>query len=148
MDQIISYLTQIIALVILISVIILDIQTQYAINKDVQLIIAMIIMFIFIVLDPLAGFLLACSAFVIYYKNYIDKKKTVHWDKYNSYITPNNLDNIQSNIFDKNNNKKETIGFNDGFIETSNAVYGIQGMNNIMPGFMNDNFDYISDQNN
>tara|TARA_Y100000389_G_C17468108_1_gene527609 strand:+ start:4494 stop:4934 length:441 start_codon:yes stop_codon:yes gene_type:complete len=135
-NQIIAYLFQIISLIIFITVIIVDLKTKYAINKDIQLIVAIIIMFVFIVIDPFAGFLMACTAFVIYYKNYM-KKRSVHWDKYNTYIKESNLNDIQNNIFDKNDFKKETIGFNDGFIETSNPVYGIQGMNKDMPGYDN-----------
>jgi Ca2+/Na+ antiporter len=138
MDEIIRYLAQIIALVLLISVIIVDFKTKYAVDKDIQLIIAIIIMFIFITIDEVAGFLLACVAFVIYYKNYIIDKKSVHWNKYNTYISPSHLDNIQSNVFDQYNFKKETIGFNDGFVETNGETYGIQGMNNTMPGYMKD----------
>jgi Ca2+/Na+ antiporter len=138
MNEIIRYLAQIIALILLISVIIVDYKSKYTVNKDVQLIIAIIIMFIFITIDEIAGFLLACVAFLIYYKNYIMDKKSVHWNKYNTYINPSHLDNIQSNVFDQYNFKKETIGFNDGFVETNGETYGIQGMNNRMPGYMKD----------
>ena len=144
MDKLIPYITQIIALIILFYVSIFELKLKKSINTDVQLIIAIIIMFIFIVIDPYAGFILACAIFIIYYKSLINKNnKNVHWDKYNTYITPQNLDNIQSNIFDKKNLQNETIGFNDGFIISQNPVYGIQGMNKIMPAYDNDNISFI-----
>ena len=74
----------------------------------IQIIIALIVMFVFIFIDPLSGFFIACTVFVIYYKFYVKKditnviKNTDSTTKnnipYSSYITPEHLNMAQNNI--------------------------------------------------
>jgi hypothetical protein len=147
MDELIVYISQIIAFLILLIVVFADIKFISTTDTKVQLIISIIIMTIFIIIDPLAGFLLACSIFIIYFKNFkishrdssnkmLDSHKKN--DKYNTYISEANLLSAQSNIFDNDNMNHEVVGFNDGFVKTDKKVYGAQGMYSIMPGFVKD----------
>ena len=77
----------------------------------IQIIIALIVMFVFIFIDPLSGFFIACTVFVIYYKFYVKKditniiKNTDSTTKnsipYGSYITADHLNMAQNNTIEQ-----------------------------------------------
>lgn len=137
MEKEIAYFTQLIALIIIILVLIYNVESKSIQDAKIQLILSIIVMIIFVTIDPLAGFLLACAVFIVYYKSFMKIKlgKKVHWGKDNMYINEKNLQQIQNNVFDEKNMKNEILGFNDGFIKSENSIYGIQGMNDTMPGY-------------
>lgn len=149
----IEELLQIIAVILLLYVIIIDVSDKRVKDPIYQLIVAIIIMFIFIVIDPFAGFILALVMFIVYYKTFIqpplhkknnfeNTNENINWKAnndihYTDYLNSKHLDIIQDNIWDKNNFNQEVVGINDGFIETNTPIYGIQGMNIEMPAYDN-----------
>ena len=106
----IIYFIRLISLIILILVIIYNIFDNRLKDKNIQILLAIIIMFIFLFIDPLSGFFIACSIFVIYYKLYSNnnfslingrliKKNNNENILYNNYISNEHLIKAQNNIF-------------------------------------------------
>ena len=74
METVINIL-RVICFLILVIALLLNIVDKRLKNPNVQIVVAIIIMFIFVFIDPLAGFFLACAIFVIYYKLFVPVKE-------------------------------------------------------------------------
>ena len=155
-----DYLLQLIATIILVLVVIFDINNREVVNRlktpHVQIIVAVIIMLIFVFLDPFAGFIFAIAIFIVYYKIFqmgkgnenILKSENRKFNNnvnkmFNSYITPVHLEQAQTNIVGDEN--KPVIGFNDGFIESKQKVYDTQGIGTkeTVPGYTGTYFEEL-----
>tara|TARA_B110001450_G_scaffold47489_1_gene44205 strand:- start:12850 stop:13305 length:456 start_codon:yes stop_codon:yes gene_type:complete len=103
----IIYIVRLICLIFLLVILFYQQAINHKIKEPIiQIIIALIVIFVFIFIDPLSGFFIACSVFIIYYKFYskvdINVVKNKESDKknnipYGSYITQDHLDMAQDN---------------------------------------------------
>ena len=103
----IIYIVRLICLIFLLVILFYQQTINHKIKEPIiQIIIALIVIFVFIFIDPLSGFFIACSVFIIYYKFYskidINIVKNKESDKknnipYGSYITQDHLDMAQDN---------------------------------------------------
>jgi|TARA_B110000259_G_scaffold187612_1_gene242479 uncharacterized membrane protein required for colicin V production len=109
----ILYVVRLICLIFLLVVLFYQQAINYKIKEPiVQIIIAFIVIFVFMFIDPLSGFFIACAVFVVYYKfyskdfttsskNVMSKETNKNNIPYGSYITQNHLDMAQNNTLDK-----------------------------------------------
>ena len=109
----ILYVVRLICLIFLLVVLFYQQAINYKIKEPiVQIIIAFIVIFVFMFIDPLSGFFIACAVFVVYYKfyskdfttsskNVMSKETNKNNIQYGSYITQNHLDMAQNNTLDK-----------------------------------------------
>ena len=103
----IIYIVRLICLIFLLVILFYQQAINHKIKEPIiQIIIALIVIFVFVFIDPLSGFFIACSVFIIYYKFYskvdINIVKNKESDKknnipYGSYITQDHLDMAQNN---------------------------------------------------
>jgi TM2 domain-containing membrane protein YozV len=103
----IIYIVRLICLIFLLVILFYQQTINHKIKEPIiQIIIALIVIFVFVFIDPLSGFFIACSVFIIYYKFYskvdINIVKNKESDKknnipYGSYITQDHLDMAQDN---------------------------------------------------
>lgn len=103
----IIYIVRLICLIFLLVILFYQQAINHKIKEPIiQIIIALIVIFVFVFIDPLSGFFIACSVFIIYYKFYskvdINIVKNKESDKknnipYGSYITQDHLDMAQDN---------------------------------------------------
>tara|TARA_Y100000389_G_scaffold110789_1_gene107880 strand:+ start:330 stop:785 length:456 start_codon:yes stop_codon:yes gene_type:complete len=103
----IIYIVRLICLIFLLVILFYQQTINHKIKEPIiQIIIALIVIFVFVFIDPLSGFFIACSVFIIYYKFYskvdINIVKNKESDKknnipYGSYITQDHLDMAQNN---------------------------------------------------
>lgn len=155
-----DYLLQLIATIILVLTVLFDITDRNVVNRlktpHVQIIVAVIIMLIFVFLDPFAGFIFAIAIFIVYYKIFqgakgnedVLKSNNRKFDNsvnkmFNSYITPVHLEQAQNNVV--GDESKPVIGFNDGFIESKQKVYDTQGIGTkeTVPGYAGTYFEEL-----
>ena len=146
METVINIL-RVICFLILVIALLLNIVDKRLKNPNVQIVVAIIIMFIFVFIDPLAGFFLACAIFVIYYKLFVPVKEAQikkseeytgagypdDTTTFGSYITKEHLRQAQDNVVSDLND--EIVGFNDEFVNNTDAIYGVQGLSKDMPGY-------------
>ena len=143
-----DYLVQLISIIVLILVIINRRIDERLSRPNIQILLAVITMLIFVFIDPLAGFVLVIALFILYYKtmyvtshkpdannnemsslSYQETLRKANVDSiYNSYITPEHLDSAQNNV----------VGdLNQPILPTSLDVKmsNTQGLDNEMPGY-------------
>ena len=140
----ILYFIRIILIIILLLILFLKYNISYFFKDSTnQLILAIIVIFTIIVIDPTSGFILGLIFLTIYYKYYntfLNTKIKKEEEKFNNinteevkkdclkkipYISPELLEAAQNNIIDSENNKTEIIGFT-----SEKKIYGIQGFDN------------------
>ena len=150
----IDYILQLISIIILILIIVtnrIDQHVSYLNKPNIQIILAIITMLIFVFIDPFAGFILVIALFVLYYKtmyvsshkpdtkntsSYQDTLKRANLDTvYGSYITPEHLDSAQNNIV--GDLQQPILGFNPDTINPTMMVSNAQGLDKDMPAYDN-----------
>ena len=107
----IIYIVRLICLIFLLVVLFYQQDINHKIKEPIiQIIIALIVIFVFIFIDPLSGFFIACAVFVIYYKFYAktdmklapkDTKYKKNSIPYGSYITEDHLNMAQNNTIEQ-----------------------------------------------
>ena len=107
----IIYIVRLICLIFLLVVLFYQQDINHKIKEPIiQIIIALIVIFVFIFIDPLSGFFIACAVFVIYYKFYVktdmklapkDTKYKKNSIPYGSYITADHLNMAQNNTIEQ-----------------------------------------------
>ena len=107
----IIYVVRLICLIFLLVVLFYQQDINHKIKEPIiQIIIALIVIFVFIFIDPLSGFFIACAVFVIYYKFYSkndmklapkDTKYKKNSIPYGSYITEDHLNMAQNNTIEQ-----------------------------------------------
>lgn len=145
-----DYLLQLISVIILIFVIVTVKTDERLKQPNIQILLAVVIMLIFVFIDPLAGFILVIALFVLYYKTmYVTSYKPdvnnrdnsgslrkANLDSiYNSYITPAHLDSAQNNIV--GDLEQPVLGFNPSSINPELVLSNAQGLDKNMPGYDN-----------
>jgi Ca2+/Na+ antiporter len=115
--------------IVLIAIIIFDVKvSKFFNNPYIQLLIALVILFVLIFIEESIGFLLGLIFLIIYFKYYrsLLNNKTVKYDNFNNikddknnknsfpYISPELLESAQNNIVDIKNYKE---GFNSSEIQ-------------------------------
>jgi hypothetical protein len=141
-EEYILYIIRLICLIFLLFIIVNEQIINPKIKEPIiQIIIAFIVMFIFVFVDPLAGFFIACAVFVIYYKYYVKTGKSFvktyeHKKKeipYGNYITEEHLDIAQNNIVSDPNN--ELVPFENAIDVSKLKIFGVQGLNSEIRGY-------------
>ena len=143
-----DYLVQLISIIVLILVIINRRIDERLSRPNIQILLAVITMLIFVFIDPLAGFVLVIALFILYYKtmyvtshkadvnnnegsslSYQETLRKANVDSiYNSYITPEHLDSAQNNVV---GDLTQPILPTSLDVKMSNT----QGLDNEMPGY-------------
>ena len=131
----IIYIVRLICLIFLLVILFYQQAINHKIKEPIiQIIIALIVIFVFIFIDPLSGFFIACAVFVIYYKFYVktdmnliskdteNKKNSI---PYGSYITKDHLDMAQNN----------TIEHQSEFELSKMQIFNNPNPGQIMPGY-------------
>ena len=153
MPSYLTYLVQVITVIILLTVMFLEQGDLFFLkNNVVQLLVACIVIIVLLAIDPLSGLILATAMFVAYYKLYKQRlfrskradEKYIWGDKdYADYITLERLEVAQDNTWDKNN-------YNEGFVgmdhkDNDKPVYGTQGLYDDIPGFADDKVSMLAE---
>lgn len=108
----------------------------YALTRaDIQVIIAAVVIFTILFVDHIFGFILGLSALVLYSRVFMDKygispRKALSVNV-TDYITPKNLEDAQSNVFDAAKVNEPYKGVSGVYGE---AVYSAQGLDMQLPG--------------
>lgn len=141
--DIIVLVSQLISVLILIYVVMTDMNYVFMKRPSNQLLASIIIVTVLLFIDPLSGFILACCAFVVYYKVFIKMKKSnsaqnkdIKEDNNGGVvITQKQLDDIQTNIFDERAYNKNIDPTLTGYKDKDVGLYSIQGLDAGIPGF-------------
>jgi hypothetical protein len=112
-------------------------------RADIQVIIAAAIIFLIVFVDHIFGFIVGLAVLVLYSRVFMKKYgiSGFSWPFGSSgypmdplitdYITPQNLEDAQSNVFEKSEYDKAYTGVNGVYGE---AVYSAQGLDGELPG--------------
>lgn len=137
--ELIVQLSQFISVLILIYVLFSNIDFKFMKNSKYQLIFSIIVISILLFIDPLTGFILSCSAFIIYYKVFIKHSNNQLKNK-ESLTEPilksqDRLEHLQSNVYNQEYFNKELDQNITGFNQPTN----IQGLNESIPAYDKNN---------
>jgi MFS superfamily sulfate permease-like transporter len=145
--------------VLVVSLLIDTADFQDIIKPDVQIILGVGIVAIIMFVDSITGLILGITILIIYLrvyakmyninlesivdiKNLLSNYDDTNTKRYSSeslvdgnYITPKNLEDAQNNVFDKNKYETELIGIKGIY---GKGVYGAQGFDKELPGFVDD----------
>lgn len=111
-------------------------QFEFALAKEWQYIIAVAILITVLFIDVVSGFIFALLLAAIYVKIYDIRlrksPKSVFDEKALDFVTPENLEEAQSNVVSETAFEKEYIGIKGVYGE---PVYGAQGLSELQPGY-------------
>jgi hypothetical protein len=141
-------LVKILSVIVLLYALLIDVKhTQFIINPDIQLLLGTIVIAIIVFFDAVNGLILGLSLLIIYLRVYFKKyniniseiltgKRNLsnypNTSLVSAYVTPENLENAQTNVISSETYNSEIKGFTGVYNE---KVYGAQGIDNSMPGY-------------
>jgi len=115
---------------------------KFVMYPDMQLVFGSIIVATIIFADVVVGFTLGLALFVLYIRVYAEYTGVeLSWASLmngrltvpkTSYITPQNLKDAQSNVFDERSYTEEIKGPTG---PNDSGIYGAQGLNATLPGY-------------
>jgi uncharacterized membrane protein required for colicin V production len=125
---------RIIGLAILLTATLIDpMNVKFIVRPDVQVVCAAVVVFIVLFVDHIFGFVLGLAVITLYARVFMDTYGMSAFPSRNvPYVTPANLEDAQSNIFNEKNVNTPYVGAKGVHGE---AVYSAQGLDASMPGF-------------